>query len=257
MRLLQYCNVICHSWVTGGHKVARDAKGMGRGGGVYICFRVSAHICPTLQACKSIGQTLIMNDYSTCNNCMIKMPSSEVNVYWRKQNCYCATKYQWNNAYQQFIPICATKHRNDKITSWYDLLIYNFPFNCAWYITSALSTLCSFVSKGAKTKAQISRVFLARERVPSSCTSLARIRDNLRELGMKSQILFCLRGLSWRYRVGGSLWLYLKIEWNKDGIRTKFDVFIPNSRKLSLILAELVHELGTRTHWGTLHQISP
>ena len=44
-----------------------------------------------------------------------------------------------------------------------------------------------------------------------------------------------------------------KIEWNKDGIRAKFDVFIPNSRKLSLILAELVHELGTRTHWGTLH----
>ena len=44
-----------------------------------------------------------------------------------------------------------------------------------------------------------------------------------------------------------------KIEWNKDGIRTKFDVFIPNSRKLSLILAKLVHELGTRTHWGTLH----
>ena len=32
----------------------------------------------------------------------------------------------------------------------------------------------------------IMRVFLARERVPSSCTSLARIRDNLRELGMKT-----------------------------------------------------------------------
>ena len=162
-----------------------------------------------------------------------------------------------SNAYQQFIPICATKHRNDKITSWYDLLIYNFPFNCAWYITSALSTLCSFVSKGAKTKAQISRVFLARERVPSSCTSLARIRDNLRELGMKTSnfVLFTRIVLTisgWREFV-----VVFKIEWNKDGIRTKFDVFIPNSRKLSLILAELVHELGTRTHWGTLHQISP
>ena len=27
----------------------------------------------------------------------------------------------------------------------------------------------------------------------------------------------------------------------------KFDVFVPNSRKLSFILAKLVHELGTRS----------
>ena len=47
-----------------------------------------------------------------------------------------------------------------------------------------------------------------------------------------------------------------EIEWNKDGIRMKFDVSVPNSHKLSLILPELVHELGTRTHWGTLHQES-
>ena len=33
----------------------------------------------------------------------------------------------------------------------------------------------------------------------------------------------------------------------------KFAVFVPNSRRLSLILAKLVHELGTRTHCDTLH----
>ena len=33
----------------------------------------------------------------------------------------------------------------------------------------------------------------------------------------------------------------------------KFAVFVPNSRKLSLILTELVHKLGTRTPCDTLH----
>ena len=34
----------------------------------------------------------------------------------------------------------------------------------------------------------------------------------------------------------------------------KFAVFVPNSCQLYLILAKLVHELGTHTHWDTLHQ---
>ena len=44
-----------------------------------------------------------------------------------------------------------------------------------------------------------------------------------------------------------------------DGIRTihvnrmKFDIFIPNSCKLSLTLTKLVHKLGTHTHCDTLH----
>ena len=115
-----------------------------------------------------------------------------------------------SNAYQQFIPICATKHRNDKITSWYDLLIYNFPFNCAWYITSALSTLCSFVSKGTKTKVQISSVLSTRTssefvyEFSENKGQFARIRDE------NVKFHSVLHGLSWRYRVGGSLWLYLK-----------------------------------------------
>ena len=61
---------------------------------------------------------------------------------------------------------------------------------------------------------------------------------------------------SWKMQDGWWLLLKCRIRYGIRTIRvnrTKFAIFVPNSRQLYLILTKLMHELGTHTHWDTLH----